>query len=156
MVIQRWQSILLFIAFVAMTTFSFLSLGQVQLQDYTLNYTTIGFSIEGVSTNEAPSGDYIHTWIFFIISIMCAIIPLINIFLFKNLKLQKTLCLIGILFILAAVSIGCGYGYCTFEDASVSWSSLIIAPLLALVATIMAYARINSDQRMLRSVDRIR
>ncbi len=156
MVIQRWQSVLLLVAAVAMATFSFLSLGQIQLPDYTLNFTALGFFIEGEATNGAASGYYMHTWPLFIVSLMCAIIPLINIFLFKNLRLQKTLCLIGILFILAAVSIGCGYGYCAFEGAAVSWSTLIIAPLLALIADIMAYSRINSDQKMLRSVDRIR
>jgi hypothetical protein len=43
MVIQRWQSVLLLVAAVAMATFSFLSLGQIQLSDYTLNFTTLGF-----------------------------------------------------------------------------------------------------------------
>ncbi len=156
MVIQRWQSVLLLVAAVAMATFSFLSLGQIQLSDYTLNFTTLGFYIEGEATNGVASGYYMHTWSFFIVSLMCAIIPLIDIFLFKNLRLQKTLCLIGILFILAAVSIGCGYGYCTFDGISVSWSSLIIAPLIAVIALVMAYSRINADQKMLRSVDRIR
>lgn len=156
MVIQRWQSVLLLVAAVAMATFSFLSLGQIQLSDYTLNFTTLGFYIEGEATNGVASGYYMHTWSFFIVSLMCVIIPLIDIFLFKNLRLQKTLCLIGILFILAAVSIGCGYGYCTFDGISVSWSSLIIAPLIAVIALVMAYSRINADQKMLRSVDRIR
>lgn len=156
MVIQRWQSVLLLVAAVAMVTFSFLSLGQIQLPDYTLNFTTLGFYIEGEATNGAVSGYYMNTWPFFLVSLMCAIIPLIDIFLFKNLRLQKTLCLIGILFILAAVSIGCGYGYCTFDGISVSWSSLIIAPVIAVIALVMAYSRINADQKMLRSVDRIR
>ncbi len=156
MVIQRWQSVLLFITVVAMAAFSLLSLGQIQLPDFTLDFTALGFYIEGISTNGSASGYYMYTLPLFIVSLMSAIIPLINIFLFRNLRLQKSLCLIGILFILAAVSIGCGYGYCTFAETHVSWSSLIIAPLLAIIATIMAYSRINSDQKMLKAVDRIR
>lgn len=156
MVIQRWQSVLLLVAAVAMATFTFFSLGQIQLPEYTLNFTTLGFYIEGEAINGAASGYYMHTLPFFIVSLMCALIPLINIFLFRNLRLQKTLCLIGILFVIASVAIGCGYGYCTFEGISVSWSSLIIAPLIALIALGMAYSRINADQKMLRSVDRIR
>lgn len=156
MVIQRWQSLLLFIAAVAMFAFSFLSLGQVQLPDYSLNFTTLGFTIEGNSTGDSLTGYYMHTWCFFIVSLMCGILPLINIFLYRNLKLQKTICLIGILFILAAVSIGCGYGYFAFDGYAVSWSSLIIAPALALIAIIMAYYRINADQKLLKSADRIR
>lgn len=156
MVIQRWQSVLLFIAAVAMFIFTFLSLGQVQLPEYSLNFTTLGFCIEGQPAAGQPSGFYMHTWLFFIVSIMCGVLPLINIFLFRNLILQKKICLIEILFLLACISIGCGYGYCSFNGYSVSWSSLIVAPGIALVATLMAYARIRADQRLLKSADRIR
>lgn len=156
MVIQRWQSVLLFIATIAMATFTFLSLGQVQLPDYSLNFTTLGFSIEGVSTGNAPSGYVFHTWPLFVISLLSALIPLIDIFMFRNLSLQKKLCLIEILFLVATIATGCGYGYCSFDNYSTSWSSVIIAPALALIATIMAYNRINSDQKLLKSVDRIR
>lgn len=155
MVIQRWQSLLLLIASFAMFTFTFLSLGQIQLPDYTLNFTTLGFKIEGETTG-GISGYYMHTWSFFIVALMSGIFPLINIFLFRNLNLQKTICLIEILFIIASISIGCGYGYSSIEGYSVKWSSLIIAPILALIATFMAYTRIRSDQKLLRSADRIR
>lgn len=156
MVIQRWQSILLFIVAGVMACFTFMSLGQVQLPEQTLDFTTLGFTIEGVATDGAPSGYLEHTWAFFIVSLMSAIIPLVNIFLFKNMKLQKTLCLIEVLFLLALTAIGCAYGYWHFDGYQVSWSSLIVAPLLAFVADIMAYNRICADQRLLRAADRIR
>lgn len=156
MVIQRWQSLLLAIAAVVMATFSFLSLGQIQLPDCTLNFTALGFTIEGEPSDGASDVCYLSTVHFFIISILSAIIPLINIFLFKNLRLQMRLCLIEILF-LAVVIIIAGYeGYYAIPGGSVSWSSLIVAPFLALIATIMAYSRIAADNRLLRSVDRIR
>lgn len=156
MVIQRWQSVLLFIVAVVMACFTFMSLGQVQLSEYSLNFTTLGFTIEGISTNGAPSGYLFHTWAFFIVSLMSFLLPLINIFLYKNLKLQKRVCLIEVFFLIAVVAIGCAYGYYHFDNATVSWSSLVIAPLLAFVADIMAYNRICSDQRALRSADRLR
>lgn len=156
MVIQRWQSVLLLLVAALMATFSFISLGQIQLPEYSLNFTTLGFCIEGISTNGAPSGFVAHTWIFFILSILSAIIPLIAIFLFKNLKLQKKLCLFEVLFIMAVATVGAMYGYNTIDGGEISWSSMIIAPLLALIADVMAYNRINSDQKLLRSVDRIR
>lgn len=156
MVIQRWQSVLLLLVAALMATFSFISLGQIQLPEYSLNFTTLGFCIEGISTNGAPSGFVAHTWIFFILSILSAIIPLIAIFLFKNLKLQKKLCLFEVLFIMAVAIVGAMYGYNTIDGGEISWSSMIIAPLLALIADVMAYNRINSDQKLLRSVDRIR
>lgn len=156
MVIQRWQSIFLLIVATLMACFTFCSLGQVQLPDYSLNFTTLGFSIEGESTGGAPTGYVAYTWPFFIVSILSFLIPLINIFLFKNIKLQKTLCLIELLFIMALIAIGAGYGYCQFEDAAVSWSSLIVAPVLAFVGDVMAYNRISHDQRLLRAADRLR
>lgn len=156
MVIQRWQSIFLLIVAALMACFTFCSLGQVQLPDYSLNFTTLGFSIEGESTGGAPTGYVAYTWPFFIVSILSFLIPLISIFLFKNMKLQKTLCLIELLFIMALIAIGAAYGYCQFEGAAVSWSSLIVAPMLAFVADVMAYNRISHDQRLLRAADRLR
>lgn len=139
-----------------MACFTFISLGQVQLTDYSLNFTTLGFTIEGKPTDGAESGYYAHTWGFFIVSLMSIILPLINIFLFKNLKLQKTVCLIEGLFLFALLAIGVVYGYCYFDTATVGWSSNIISLLIAFVADLMAYNRICSDQRLLRAADRIR
>ena len=156
MVIQRWQSVLLLLTAALMGSFTFLSLGQIQMPEESLNFTTLGFEIEGISTDGAPSGYRAHTWIFFIVSLMSAIIPFINIFLFKNLRLQKMLCLVEVLFILATVGVGCVYGYTQFSPYYVSWSSVIIMPLLAFISDVMAYNRINSDMKLLSSADRLR
>ena len=75
MVIQRWQSVLLLIVAALMGSFTFLSLGQIQMPEESLNFTTLGFEIEGIPTDGAQSGFRAHTWIFFIVSLMSAIIP---------------------------------------------------------------------------------
>lgn len=156
MVIQRWQTVLLLIASVLMGVFSFVSLGQIQLTDYSLNFTTLGFYIEGESTGGAESGFMAYTWPFFILSIMSSVIPLINIFLFRNLPLQKRVCLVEVLFLVATACLGAVYGYTTFDGASVSWSSAIVAPLIALIADIMAYNRIRCDHKLLCDSERLR
>ena len=158
MVIQRWQSVLLLIAGVMMACFTFASLGQVQLPQYSLNFTTFGFEIEGQSTGSALSGYVMYTWPMFCVSLLATLLPLINIFLYRNLPLPKMVCLIEVLFILAAVGIGCFFGYQSFADqgAYVSWSSIIIAPLLAFFADMFAYYRINNDYKLIRAADRIR
>lgn len=156
MVIQRWQSVLLLIAAVVMACFTFMPLGQVQMSEYTCNFTTIGFEIEGTATDGGPSGYVMHTWGLFAVSLLSFIIPLVAIFCYKNLKLQKMLCVIEVLFLLTVTAMGCIYGYSTFDGASVSWSSLIIAPLLAFIADIFAYNRICADNRRLRAADRLR
>lgn len=156
MVIQRWQSVLLLIAGVMMGCFTFFSLGQVQLPDMSLNLTTLGFTIEGVPTDGAPGGYEERTWAFFVVSLMSFIIPVLNIFLFKNLSLQKNLCLIEALFITATIVIALVVGYNSFEGNPVSWSSLAIAPFIALVADTMALNCIRKDDHRLKSVDRFR
>lgn len=156
MVIQRWQSLLLLIAVVCMGCFSFLSLGQIQLPDYTLNFTALGFSYEGEAVNGALSGYAYNTWILFILSILSALMALIAIFTFKNLKLQKRVILIDILLIAVTIGLAAYYGYNGFDNGSISWSSLVCAPFISLVAAVMAYNRICADDRLLRSADRLR
>lgn len=156
MVIQRWQSLLLLVAAVMMGCFTFMSLGQVQMPDYTLNFTTMGFAIEGIPTDGAKGGMYLTTWALFIVSLMSMIIPFIDIFLFKNLRLQRMLCLIELLFVLGVAGTCAVYGYHSLSPYCVSWSSLAIAPIIAFVATYLAYRRIGKDQRTLQSAYRIR
>lgn len=156
MVIQRWQSVLLFFAAVMMAVFTFSSLGQVQTEAYTFNFTSLGFTYEGEATDGAPSGFFLRTWYFFILSLATVVITLLDIFLFKNFRLQKRVCLIAILFSIAAAAVAAGLGYCAVEGACVSWSTMAFCPLLSVIADLMAYRCISRDERLLRSVDRLR
>ena len=156
MVIQRWQSLMLLITVALMACFTFLSLGQFQTPDMTLNFTTLGFTVEGTPSAGGPTGYLDHTWFLFIVSLMSVIIPLLNIFLYRNLPMQKRLCLVEILFILSAICIAGWEGYRGIPGYSCSWSSLAIAPFLALILMIMSWTLINKDHKLLKSVDRIR
>ena len=156
MVIQRWQSVLLLCAVVMMACFTFLSLGQVQMPDYTLNFTTIGFDIEGEATDGGPSGYLMYSWPLFCVSLLGTILPAIGIFCYKSLRLQKTLCLMELLVILTAIGVACIYGYTVLEPYSVSWSTLALAPVIAFIAVVMAYRCICSDDRKLKAADRLR
>lgn len=156
MVIQRWQSVLLFFAALMMGVFTFSSLGQVQTADFTLNFTSLGFTYEGVATNGAPTGYFLHTWYFFIVSLASALLMLLDIFLFKNFRLQKSVCCISILFAIASTAVAAGIGYYSVDGADVSWSTMAFCPLLAIFACIMALRCIRRDERLLRSVDRLR
>lgn len=158
MVLQRWQSVFLFLVAVMMACFTFLSLGQVQMPDYTLDFSTMGFEIENDSTEAAAAGYYMNTWPFFIISILCTVLPLIAIFLFRNMKLQKTVCAIEALLLVALAVVGLAYGYANaaLQGYQVSWSLSIIMLPLALLADILAYRRITADQKLLRAADRLR
>lgn len=156
MVIQRWQSVLLLVAAVVMAVFSFCSLGQIQTELYSFNLTTCGIDYEGIATDGAPTGFADHTWYFFALSLVSAIIPLIAIFCFKNFKLQKSLCLIEVLMLIAVIATGAVIGYNTIPGSTPSWSTVIVCPFLALIADIMAWNRIKADERLLKSADRLR
>lgn len=156
MVIQRIQTLFLLLACVLMACFTFMSLGQFQTDAETLNITTCGIYYEGQATGNAPTGQYSSSWFFFIMSLMSAIIPFIAIFLFKNLKLQKSVCIIELLFIAATIIIAGVVGYDTIEGVAPGWSSIAISPFLAFILTLMAWQRINKDKKLLASVDRIR
>lgn len=156
MVIQRWQSVLLLICGVVMILFSCLSLGQMSLPTMELNFSALGFEIEGEATGGAHTGWLLQTLPLLLMAIMTAVVPLINIFLFKNFKLQKTLCVIEILFLLVVIAISVIYGYYAIDGGEVSWSSIAFAPFVALVADFMAYRLIISDYNKIKSVDRIR
>lgn len=156
MIIQRWQSLFLLICCALMACFTFMSLGQIQTADFSLNMTSCGLSVEGEATGNGPTGVYLSTWYFFAISLTSAIIPLINIFLFKNLKLQMKVCLVEVLFLIAVIATGGLIGYTAVEGACPGWSTLVASPFLALILDIMAWRYIKRDRDLLLSVDRIR
>lgn len=137
-----------------MVCFSFCSLGQIQTADFTFNFTTLGFASEGIPTDGAQEVTS-STWYFFAVSIMSALIPLIAIFCFRNLQLQKRLCIIEVIFLVAVAAVGGILGYCSLPG-EISWSTVIICPLLAVILDIIAYRYIRSDEKKLRAVDRFR
>ncbi len=156
MVIQRWQSLILLLACVLMAMFSFMSLGQFQTTDYSFNVTTSGIFYEGEATGNAPSGIYASTYYFFAISLLSAFLPLLTVFLYKNLRLQMNCCLIEILLLIAVIVISILESFYAIDGADMSWSSIICAPFLSLVLMIIAWRLIRKDRNLLRSADRLR
>lgn len=158
MVIQRWQSVLLLIASVMMGIFTFCSLGQIQAFNHTIDITTLGLQYEGENAPGAPSGYYLRTIYLFVISLVSMTIPFIAIFCYKQLRLQKRLCLISCLLIIATTLSEFLTVYCSEISAeqSVGWSSIIAAPFIALVALLTAWRCINSDKKKLEGYDRLR
>lgn len=157
MVIQRWQSVMLLIAGVMMGIFSFVSLGQIQAADYTFNVTALGIVREGVATAPGEATG-VSTVYLFIVALLGCLLPLIGIFSFKNMKLQKNLCMFSILFAVVSglLAVFTASGFASEYGQSVGWSSMICAPVIALIADIAAFRLISSDQKKLRAADRLR
>lgn len=155
MIIQRWQSVLLFISFVMMLIFSLCSLGQFQLQDYTLDFVSWGIYSEGVPTDGA-SAFSMPTVYLCVISLLSSILFLIDIFLYRNFRLQKRVLLISMLVAFFAIVQTTVVGYTAIENASPQWSSIVISPFIALTSGIMAFRLIKKDHARLKSYDRLR
>lgn len=153
MVIQRWQSVLLLVSVILMSCFSFLSLGQIQTEFVTYNFTACGIYAEGIA---APESMPVSTWYIFAISILSVVLSLIAIFTFKNLRLQKRLCLLTVLAIICVIIACAIIAYQQFGGANIEWSSIVCAPFISLISVIMAYQRINRDQKLIMASERLR
>ena len=146
MVIQRWQSVVLLIACAVMAFFSFGDLATVVNDLGSFTFTAMGYA-DGSAQVSAS------TWYFFAISLLSAILPLIAIFRYHNLRLQKRLCSISAL-IMAAVAV---VGFVLNMGAQqVSYSVLAAAPFVGIIACFVARNMISSDEKKLRAVDRFR
>lgn len=155
MVIQRWQSVLLFIAAAVMACFTFIPFGTVTTPDYTFNLTGLGFYEQGDPTNGEPLM-VIHTWYFFMLLLTTIVILILDIFLFRNIRLQQRICLVAILFITAACCVAGLLGFRGIEGGSIWWKTTIICPIIALLSSILAYYRMAQDYSLLKSADRLR
>ena len=155
MVIQRWQTLLLLVAAAVMACFTFMTIGQVTTTDYTFNFTSLGFYQEGVSTDGLPDMVF-HTWYFFMLSITTIVLLLIDIFLYKNLRLQKRVCLVSMLFVVADATVGGLLGFNGIEGGQIYWSTVALCPFIAIFAVTFAYYRMCADYNLLKAADRLR
>lgn len=158
MVIQRWQSLLLLVAAVMMGCFAFCTLAQVQTTDILLEFSSLGFTSMGESARDTSSDILFNTWYFFILSVTSMIIFLIDIFLYRNLPLQKKICLIGVLMVVASYATCVSLGNnAIFDVQHIHWSAVsYIAPAMAAITAVFAWFRMRSDYNKLKAVDRIR
>lgn len=150
--IQRWQNLLLLISAVMMGLFSFCSLGQIQGADLTLDYKALRMSVE-------PDGaTYMWTLQVFVISLLAALLSVVGLFRYKALKVQKRLCWLSALMTVAAPV--CAWITAQWAEVPgaqpIGWSSIALAPFIALVALLLAIRCIGADQRRLSSYNRLR
>lgn len=152
MVIQRWQSVLLLLATVMLVIFSFCSLGQIQGAKQTVGVFSYGIFTYPQHV-ELVGSIYVT-----IVAMLAAVLSLIAIFMFKNTRLQKRICLFVLVLTIAAA---CSewlviQGLDIPGETSVGYSSIAFTPFVALLAVIGAYRCIRADERKLAAADRLR
>ncbi len=158
MVIQRWQSVYLFIATVLMAVYAFLPIAVFFVGNESYEFTTLG--VECINAPEEVGYEIaIVTWPLFVVEMLVAAISLITIFKFKKLRLQKTLCAICIIMALALIVSLAIMAYNITMIQGYSGMRFYMAnclPLLCVILYAMAMHGISKDQKVLRSYDRIR
>ena len=135
MVIQRWQSVLLLISAI------FVALAGILPYAVTAN----GVDVCAVQTP-----------VLLCVDILVALLLLIDIFLYRNLRYQMkvTRLALGLIVVLEAAI--AAYACAGLEGATISILGGIVMPVLALISAFVALRLMLRDYRLLRSADRLR
>jgi hypothetical protein len=155
--IQRIQSVYLLIVALIFIVLLFLgAIAGIQTSE-----GTFSFDLFGLKTTAQPSENILATSPLVILSAAISVFSLIIIFLFKNRVLQKRLCILNTILMI----IFCGLTAFYFRQISltegfdsmvISYRFPIILPLTAIIFNIMALTSIGKDEKLVRSLDRIR
>lgn len=135
MVIQRWQSVLLLISAI------FVALAGILPYAVTAN----GVDLCAVQTP-----------VLLCVDILVALLLLIDIFLYRNLRYQMkvTRLALGLIVVLEAAI--AAYTCAGLEGATISIIGGIVMPMLALISSFVALRLMHRDYRLLRSANRLR
>lgn len=141
MVIQRWQTVFLFIATVLVVIFMLVPFANVT-------------GAEGIT--QLKPGHYTG---YLILNVVIAVILFLSIFLYRNLRFQKKITLISM--VMLAVSVVTG-GFCLYgpqvpwTEVEIIWGGGIVLLIIALLLALAAYRRMSADQKLLSDSGRIR
>ncbi|MBQ9076357.1 MAG: DUF4293 family protein [Muribaculaceae bacterium] len=136
MVIQRWQSVFLFLASVMMGIFSF-----------------IPFASQGIG-EESVQFHPVDAPVYCTLNLLVAMLLLLAIFMFKNIRRQKTVTLVSVLLMVASAVAGGAIAY--NGKLSIDWTGGALLLACSVVLALAAYRRMVADERLLKSYDRIR
>lgn len=149
MVIQRIQSIYLLIAVILMVVFAFFPALTFELADKTVLY--------GALESGRAGSLHINSLLITLI-ILISLLALIDIFLYKNLQRQMTVCFVDIIIGLAMlVAIGIqAFVVGNREGWIVNWQWYVLLPVLSINFLMLAHKSMSNDKKKLRDADRLR
>jgi hypothetical protein len=149
MVIQRIQSVFLLIAVILMVVFAFFPALSFHLADKTVLYGALESGRAG-SMHVDP--------LLLMLVILISLLAIVDIFLFKNLQRQMTVCFVDIIIGLAMlVAIGIqAFVVGNREGWTVSWQWSLLLPVLSIIFLMLAHKAMSNDKKKLRDADRLR
>ncbi len=137
--IQRIQSIYLFLSAICMALLSFLPLGK--------------FSTEDPALATAESTDILPL---FIAVLVATGITFLSIFLFKNRVLQKKIVLLGLVAVLASIGLMIFYFFVEETTKLIQYFPPSLLSIVSIVLIVLAIRGITKDEKLVRSIDRLR
>lgn len=135
--IQRIQTVYLFLAAVAAISFMFIPFGNITNQG----------NITLLNSHSLPIFDFFVG--------VTSTISILSIFLFKNRKKQALLVLLNILLSFAFIGAE-AYGAYTNQKSDFHFSLGFILPFFVLIFNFLAYKGIKNDDKLVKSMDRLR
>ena len=155
--IQRKQTIYLFLAVVLSVVCLCLPLGSIELQSMGLEPVLYNLSLV-IPHNNTASYDFSYCPLFVLLAIP-TIIALVAIFLYRNRPLQARLCAFNLLFLLLwmlLLAYHKFFGFSAFKPCTFQQTLTSYLPFLAAVCNYLAFKGIRADERLVRAADRIR
>lgn len=149
MVIQRIQSVYLLIAVILMAVFAFFPALSFELGGREFVYGALETGKVG-ATHIDP--------LMLMLIVLISLLAFIDIFLYKNLQRQMTVCFVDIILGLAMmVAIGIqAFVVGGREGVTLTWQWCLALPVLAIIFLMLAHKAMSSDKKKLRDADRLR
>ena len=147
--IQRIQSVYLLIAIILMVVFAFFPALTFELGGREFVYGALEAGKVGV-THIDP--------LMLMLIVLIVFLAFIDIFLYKNLQRQMTVCFVDIIIGLAMlVAIGIqAFVVGGKEGVVVTWQWYLILPVLSIIFLMLAHKSMSNDKKKLRDSDRLR
>ena len=149
MVIQRIQSVYLLIAVILMAVFAFVPALTFELGGREFVYGALEAGKVGV-THIDP--------LMLMLIILIVFLAIVDIFLYKNIQRQMTVCFVDIIIGLAMLVAICIQAFVVGnrEGVTVTWQWYILLPILSIIFLMLAHKSMSKDKKMLRDADRLR
>ncbi|HBX52286.1 MAG: hypothetical protein A2275_10220 [Bacteroidetes bacterium RIFOXYA12_FULL_35_11] len=148
--IQRIQSIFLLLAATVTIVFCFTDFAYLKIngQDYS-------FSAFGIKTIAFELNKGISTTPLMLIILITAFITLVCIFLYKKRVLQMKLCILNAILLIGVIGL-IVFHFQTLKPSEFQFRWSVVLPILALILQLLSYKYIKKDEKLVRSLDRIR
>jgi amino acid permease len=140
----------------------FIALFFVPLAFVQADGTAYSFNLCTLKSVSEPAKTVFPTWPLALLATIISLLALFSIFLYKKRKKQRLICIINIVFILIFCFLT-GYYLWHFGKIPELGENIItnptiwaILPAIAFIFNFMAIGKINADEKLIRSLDRIR